>query len=71
MDGRAAERFFLYSQLASCPWAGWYVRLTGDERTARQFERVRKLLLVGLNAPPSVGQQAPVEPPAYQQLSLL
>lgn len=85
MGGDSTQRFLLYTQLATCPLAGWYARLTGDVRTAAQFERVRERMLARLaqgepqqqeSAEPVAVAAAPVEQVAgagsgYQQLALL
>lgn len=79
-EGNGVQRFFLRTLLASCPWAGWYIRLTGDERARRapaaRFEQVRKAMLAGLDlsaatAPASGTADPKEEPPGWQQLPLL
>lgn len=84
MAGSEAERFFLRTQLASCPLAGWYARLTGDEKTAAQYRQVVKKMLARLELHPSKSEttasggallgaalDSPGDRPGWEQLPLL
>lgn len=74
------HRWHLQMQLATCGFGAWYGKLTGDEATARRFDRVVQKMLrelkqeSGLPKRPAGGVElasAAAPEGHYEQLALL